>query len=346
MNIDLFNNEYVKDILFQPTAMADTFAYLDQEGQGIFAGPQLSIDHYKRIVLTGMGSSYHALAPLYYRLIAAGLTTHWIETSELIYFAESYLTPDTLLVVVSQSGSSAEVSHLLKTVGHQVDVIAVVNDPESELAQKATWKVLTRAGKEFSVSCKTYLSALMALNWLGDHLLPQTEALFPALAECIPWTTAYLQHWQEHVEELKKLYFGKTDLFLIGRGDSLAAVGTGGLILKESAHFHSEGMSSAAFRHGPKEMLSPSVQVVLFEGAKKIRRLNHQMAEEMQGQGFNAELIAEDSRIDAFRLPAVTEGCRPLLEMLPVEMSSLALALLHDHEPGVFSIGTKVTNIE
>jgi glucosamine--fructose-6-phosphate aminotransferase (isomerizing) len=346
MSIDLLHNEYMKDLLFQPTALADTFAYLDREGQEIAAGLNFRNDSYKRIVLTGMGSSYHALAPLYYRLITAGITTHWIETSELIYYADRYLEPDTLLVVVSQSGSSAEVSHLLKTVGRQVKVFAVVNDPESELAHKATWKVLTKAGKEFSVSCKTYLSTLMALNWLGDILLPQTEAHFPPLKECIPWVAGYLKDWQEHVEELKKLYQGKTDLFLIGRGDSLAAVGTGGLILKESAHFHSEGMSSAAFRHGPKEMLSQSVQVVVFEGPEKTQRLNHQMAEELQGQGFNVEMIAENSRINAFRLPKVPESCRPLVEMLPVEMSSLALALLNDHEPGVFSIGSKVTDIE
>ena len=44
-------------------------------------------------------------------------------------------------------------------------------------------------------------------------------------------------------------------LFLVGRGASLASVATGALIIKESDHFHAEGMSSAAFRHGPFEML-------------------------------------------------------------------------------------------
>ena len=55
-------------------------------------------------------------------------------------------------------------------------------------------------------------------------------------------------------------------LFLVGQGASLAAVGTGAGIVKEADHFHGEGMSSAAFRHGPFEMLSDETFVLVFGG--------------------------------------------------------------------------------
>jgi glutamine---fructose-6-phosphate transaminase (isomerizing) len=64
---------------------------------------------------------------------------------------------------------------------------------------------------------------------------------------------------------------GIRHLFLVGRGSSLAAVGTGALMVKESDHFHAEGMSSAAFRHGPFEMLSPETFVFVFSANKDSR---------------------------------------------------------------------------
>jgi glucosamine--fructose-6-phosphate aminotransferase (isomerizing) len=350
MGMDLSNNAYFQDIMAQPKAMRDTLEFLERHGEDIFAPRPLVMDDYRRIVLTGMGSSYHALAPLYYRLSAAGRMVQWIETSELIYYSAASLTRDTLVVAVSQSGGSAEVVHLLEQIGKCVDVVGVVNDPASVLAKQCTWPVLIQAGKEFSVSCKTYLSTLIALAWLGDQFLaPVSSAAgghFEALRPCIPWAERYLADWQSHVAELETLYSGKTDLFFIGRGDSLAAVGTGGLTMKESTHFHAEGMSAAAFRHGPKEMLSAAMQTLVFEGPQATRTLNRQMAAELQQQGFPTELIAPDARLKALRLPEVDDRARHLVEMLPVQMTTLAIAHLRRHDPGVFSIGSKVTAVE
>ena len=59
---------------------------------------------------------------------------------------------------------------------------------------------------------------------------------------------------------------GMRHLFLTGRGSSLSAVGTGALIIKEAARVHAEGMSSAAFRHGPIEMLRPDMLIAVYQG--------------------------------------------------------------------------------
>ena len=118
-----------------------------------------------------MGSSHHGLVPLHLRLVEAGLAPVTVESSELLHYQQALLAEGTLLVLVSQSGRSAEILRLLETVrGRGVATLAVTNTADSPLAREATATVLTHAGEEATVSCKTYLAAQMALAWLGEVL--------------------------------------------------------------------------------------------------------------------------------------------------------------------------------
>ncbi len=94
----------------------------------------------------------------------------------------------TLLVLVSQSGRSAEILRLLEAVrGQGVVTLGLTNTAESPLAREATAVVLTHAGEEATVSCKTYLATQMALAWLGEVLAGgDREAARAALGETIP----------------------------------------------------------------------------------------------------------------------------------------------------------------
>jgi glucosamine--fructose-6-phosphate aminotransferase (isomerizing) len=122
---------------------------------------------FKTVVLTGMGSAFHAIHPLV-ELINHGLTAMMVETSELVHYKNRLFDPKTLIVAVSQSGRSAEVVRLLEINRGKSSIVAITNTPDSPLAKGAEAAILTRAGNEFSVSCKTYLTALMALIWLRD----------------------------------------------------------------------------------------------------------------------------------------------------------------------------------
>jgi glucosamine--fructose-6-phosphate aminotransferase (isomerizing) len=139
---------------------------------------------------------------------------------------------------------------------------------------------------------------------------------------------------------------GVRHLFLVGRGGSLAAVGTGALTIKESTHRHAEGMSSAAFRHGPVEMLSAETFVIVFAGDEKTRALNTRLLEDIRQKGGRAELLGKDAQLSSLRIPEVPESALPILEILPVQMVTLALAAQSGREAGRFTLGSKVTTIE
>jgi len=339
---------YLRDILDQPRALEDTLRGLEASAALEELARRLRDGELRRVVLTGMGSSHLGLVPLHLRLVDAGLAPLTVEASELLHYQRRLLDQRTLLVLVSQSGRSAEILRLLEAVrGHHVSTLAVTNTAESPLAREATAVVLSHAGEEATVSCKTYLAAQMALVWLGEVLAGgDRDAARAGLAQTVSGAAAYLASWRSHVEWLA----GKLDrvraVYYTGRGPSLAAASSAGLITKESTHRPAEGMSGAAFRHGPMEMLDADVCLLAFAGTARTRALDEALVADARAAGARAFLAAEDTAEPAFRLPVVPDLARPVVELLPVEMITLALAALDGREAGRFDRVTKVTVTE
>jgi len=347
IDFGVIEGAYLHDLLDQPQALENTFKALDRPKDLLGLASRLARKKFQRIVLTGMGSSFHALHPLNLQLIGHGFTPLMVETSELIHYGSRLFDPKTLIVAVSQSGQSVETVRLAEINGKRSAVIAVTNTPDSPLGKHATASVLTHAGREFSVSCKTYVTAVMALKWLGDVLCERDVRQSRRELKPIAGAVAdYLAKWHEHVHNLAAKLNGIQQLFIVGRGASLAAVGTGALIIKESDHFHSEGMSSAAFRHGPVEMLSEETLVVVFSGDQRTRELNHRLVADIRQKAGRAEPVGETATLDAFRLPDRSGSIRPILEILPMQMITLALGAIAGREPGKFDRAAKVTTIE
>lgn len=344
MTTELFTNPYVQDILAQPQAVRDTLAGLP-DGRILEPFAQrLASGDLRRVVLTGMGSSYFAVIPLMLTLIERGLTAQMMETSELIHFAPALLEPQTLLIVVSQSGRSAEILQLLEMVDGRSPIIGITNSLDNPLAEEANAAIVTRAGEEKSVSCKTYLAALAALAWLGDVFTEQPpDKTLAALTAVSDHITAYLEKLPTHVATLIEQLSGIRNLVYAGRGPALAAVCTAALISKESAHFPAEGMSSAAFRHGPIEMTGPDMYLLMIEGEGETAVLNNTLVNDVRAADGRVGIITQSANLDVFALPHVSPAARPLLEILPAQMMTLALAKLRGHEAGQFTLAQKIT---
>jgi glucosamine--fructose-6-phosphate aminotransferase (isomerizing) len=339
------NCSYLADLLDQPDAVARTVHGLPPEDSvGAFAAA-LRNGGFRRILLTGMGSSYWACRPLYLRLLAAGLTPVLAETSEVIHYERAWIEPQTLVIAVSQSGRSVEMLRLLELAGGVTQVLGITNTAESPLAEEGAFSVVTRAGSEATVACKTYLAILVALDWLGCALCGPVRGRAEQTLAVVDPMRDYLKRWPAHVAELLEILDGARDFFLVGRGASAAAAGTGGLILKESTHTHAEGMTSAAFRHGPFEMLDPSVFLLILEGDSRSASLSATLAADVRAAGARAAIVSR-SAAGVLGIPACPDPLLPLLEFLPIEMLTLALAAAKGLEPGRFHLGSKVTTTE
>lgn len=339
MKSPIIRGPYFSDLLAQPGALLDTCA-----GLQAVPPPPVRASRYRRVVLTGMGSSLHALYPLNLRLSAAGVVVQWIETAELLAM-DGRGDGEALLIAVSQSGESAEIVQLLSAGRRFEHVVGVTNTAGSTLARQADTVVPLRAGAESTVSCKTYVATLVALHWLGAVLLD--ESTLTALGETsalAPAMRAYLENVEENVAALADWVRETDSVFVVGRGNSLATAGTGGLILKESTRRHAEGMSAAAFRHGPLEMVGPRVLVLVLAGDERSELLNRRLATDIVHAGGCAAVVSQRAATaPVFQLPWVPDRLLPLVEILPVQMLSLALAARDEREAGRFKHATKVT---
>jgi glutamine---fructose-6-phosphate transaminase (isomerizing) len=336
---------YLSDLLDQPEALQSTLDCLKTTPSLAHFSHQLRGGSFRRVLLTGMGSSLHGLYPLELRLIAAGHPVYRLETSELIHHCPALLTPDSLIVAVSQSGQSAEVVQLLSNVENTGNIIGVTNTAGSVLAVKAGNLVLTDAGPEVSVSCKTYISGLAALTWLGDELVGE-QKLFSSLLNLPQLVADYYRDWQQHVSHLSQLLSDVNHLFILGRGPSLAAAYTGALVIKEAARYAAEGMSSAAFRHGPLELIAHDTFTLIYLGGGPTSNLNNRLAADIRALGGQSQLAGAGIGSPPFGLPNCPEAALPILEILPAQMISLALAEIMGIEAGHFMHTAKVTSTE
>jgi len=338
---------YVRDLLEQADSLRRTLATpLPAELSDV--AKRLRAAQPPSVILTGMGSSHHALHPLAIRLAESGVCPVMLETSELNYYWKGLLGPNTVVIAVSQSGRSAEILRLLEIDAGRSTLIAVTNDLDSPLAQAANGVVRVDAGVESSVSCKTYVSSLLALSRIGDVLCPQGSSASDAQAEeaIADAVDRYMANWREHVDAALACLKGVRHLVLAGRGHSLATTGTGGLIIKEATRLPAEGMSAAAFRHGPVEMLTDELFLLVFQGGERTAGLNNRLAAEVLELGGNCQLVSEESKLPLFRTAATTDSLRPILEILPVQMITLALAAREGREAGAFSHASKITSTE
>lgn len=344
--LPVLEGRYFQDIMAQPQALRDTLAWLAQSGRWSEVKHFVEARAWKRIVLTGMGSSYHTFHPLNLTLIGAGQTPVMIETSELVHYALALCDEQTLVVAASQSGASAETVRLLETKPRAA-VLGVTNTAGSPLANAAGLALLAQAGPEHSVSCKTYVAGMLMLQWLAALMAGRSEQqTLATLGVAAELASSYLHGWQSNVESLAARLRGKRHLFFAGRGTSLSAVGTGALIMKEATRLHAEGMSSAAFRHGPLEMLHADMWIGVYSGDERTRALNRRLVRDLVGSGGHCDEIGTDVAPGPFQLPDSDPAVQPILEILPVQMMTLALAALAGREAGHFDRVSKVTATE
>ncbi len=331
---------YVSDILSQP----ERLEALDRAAASRAARPLLAdAGRFSRIILTGMGASHAALRPLWIALLGEGRAAWLMETSELLSSALPLVGRDTLLIIASQSGRSAEIVVAADEVRRRGAVLlALTNDASSPLAAGADAVVDIGAGPEAAVSTRTYLNTLAACLVLERAAKGEGEPDIPAVAAAMAgWLTGF----GARVARIRAEIGLPQRLYLLARGASLASAAYGALIAKEAAKHPVEWASSAQFRHGPLEMADERLTAVLLMGEDtRERELNAALGRDLAR--FGATVVRLDAPPESGPLAIPTPpfaGAGPLLEPLPLQLLTVALAEAAGIEPGVFRHLGKVT---
>lgn len=333
---------FVADIRGQALALRQA---IDGDPARAVAG--IAAADYDRIVLSGMGASLFALYPAWLALVRGGAPAWWLDASELLHDAQSLLNGRTLLLLASQSGRSAEVTALLDALGERrpACIIGITNDPESPLARAADRVVPLSAGAEHAVSTRSYINTLAVAQIVAAALLG-LDAAVTRLRRSAEALERYLgAACASHAAAIGEVMAGAERVVIVGRGAALATAWQGALVLKEAAKVAAEGLSAAQFRHGPLELADGRLTAVVLAGAEDTAALNRRLATDLAGYGARVAWLGPRPPVGIAVLPAPegAEIVREVVDIVPLEIASIALAEAGGFVPGEFRHSGKIT---
>ena len=343
-------NPYISDILAQPTTLRDSIDQFDpSRTEELIA--RIKKGDFNKIVLTGMGSSHYAAYPAWLTMLSLTTPTISVNSAELLHYGREMIDGRTLLWINSQSGFSVEIVRLLELLKNRRPAfqLSMTNNSDSPVAHSADLVFPIHAGSEATVSTKTFTNMMATLMLVSAQLAGKDwKTLIISMQKAIDGMENYLAYWPKKVMELDALLGNIDQLLILGRGASMGAVWQGSLISKEAGKAAFEGMSVADFRHGPMELASPRLTLLIMQGAAKTSRLNHALAMEVVGCGGKVLWIGDqpNPHLPTLLIPEVEENVRPLVEILPLQMLTILMAQRNGLEPGKFRNITKVTTEE
>jgi glucosamine--fructose-6-phosphate aminotransferase (isomerizing) len=351
-----FKHFMLKEIYEQPRAVRDTVqGRISLDTGRVFLDEMKNITEsdFKRfnsIKIAACGTSWHAgLAGKYMIEQLARINVDVDYASEFRY-RDPVLDENTLLLVISQSGETADtIAALREAKEHGAKVMAVCNVQGSMIMREADGTILTHAGPEIGVaSTKAFTSQMIALYLFGLYLgqlrgvLKEDEAKRHAqqLAE-LPVKIEHLLNESDNVEELSKEFFRSTDFLYLGRGINFPVALEGALKLKEISYIHAEGYPAGEMKHGPNALIDERLPVVFIntreEGNKaseiRYEKTHSNIVEVKAREGVVVSILNEDDSMSSrvsdhvIEIPQASDLLSPILAVIPLQLLAYHIAV-------------------
>lgn len=277
-----FEHYMMKEIYDQPKAIRDTITPRIQEGKLVFEELDMSEEELKsisNIIILGCGSAYHVGLNVKTVLETMTEIPVTVELASEFRYRNPIVAPDTLAIIISQSGETADsLAALREARSRGAKVLGVVNVVGSSIAREADICIYTWAGPEISVATtKAYSTQLIVLYMLGMVLAQARgtmteERLDQLLTELqtLPDKISRILNEKERIQWFAHKYAAAKDIFFIGRGLDYAACMEGSLKLKEISYIHSEAYAAGELKHGTISLIEDNILVVAVATQKQL----------------------------------------------------------------------------
>ncbi len=343
----------MEEIAQQPAALSGLRKYYASPGAIPFKALRKRVAHWPpTVVFTGMGSSLFAAYPAQAFLSSLGIRAIVWETAELLHHHLKFLGPDTLLVAISQSGETVEITRLLASLPEGMGAVAVANAEESVLARRGGLLLPMMAGPQSAASTKTYTCAVAVLMYLAFAIARKPQrTLTQALKLAIDAQERILERADVLTPPTAEFFDAPPYVVLMSRGADLASVYQGALMFKEVTRFGAEPISAAQFRHGPIEIISPAHRYVIFARQSKTGKLLLKLADDIRSHGGRVLLLTdlafEDiTNVRLIQVEPMRLGLGTLVDSLHIQLLTHELARRAGREPGEFRFAEDVTRVE
>jgi glucosamine--fructose-6-phosphate aminotransferase (isomerizing) len=337
----------LKEIYEQPQTVLNALrGRLDFEGAtakfgglNMTAAELRSID---RIVIAASGTSWHAALVGEYLIEELAQLPVEVEFAHEFCYRNCPLEKNTVLLVLSQSGETADTLAALREAkrrGHRA--LAIVNVVGSTIAREADGGIYMHAGPEIGVaSTKAFVSTITILTLLAVHLgrmrqLSAKRALEILRGlEAIPKQLEKILAQNDSLKKLAKKYSKAEDFFFLGRGYTFPIALEGALKLKEISYIHAEGYSAAEMKHGPIALIdakTPTVFLLPQDAMYEKTLANLAMIRARKGP-IIAIATEGDKGIkrvaeEVFYLPKTLELLNPILASVPLQLMAYHIAV-------------------
>ena len=269
-----FEHFMMKEIHEQPKAVQDTLNSLVVDGHISLDAISLTEEEIAgigNIVIVACGSAYHVGVSLQYVFEDLARVPVRVELASEFRYRNPILSPDTLVIVISQSGETADsLAALREAKDKGARTLGIVNVVGSSIAREADNVIYTLAGPEIAVATtKAYSTQLIAGYILAIEfamvrgLITQDQYDdFLAALEKIPDQISRILEDKERIQWFAAKFSHARDIFFIGRGIDYAISLEGSLKMKEISYIHSEAYAAGELKHGTISLVEDGTLVI------------------------------------------------------------------------------------
>jgi glucosamine--fructose-6-phosphate aminotransferase (isomerizing) len=336
-----------KEIFEQPIVVAQTLQTYVRPFEGEVALPVAEADlaSVERVAIVACGtSSYVAMIGKYWIERFAGIRVDVDVASEFRY-RDPVLLPNTLGIVISQSGETADTLAALRHMKEKgVRTAGIINVPTSSMAREVDLLLPTHAGPEIGVaSTKAFtcqlavMAALSAYIARCRHRLSREEEkeIVAHLQEAPAAINAALAH-DDDIAAMAHLIAPARDVLYLGRGPDYPMAMEGALKLKEISYIHAEGYAAGEMKHGPIALIDDNVPVIVLAPSGPLFEKTVSNMQEVRARGGKIVLISDargiaeagEGSIATIEMPEVHPLIAPLVYAVPVQLLAYHVAVL------------------
>lgn len=335
----------LKEIIEQPRAVKATIAPRIKDGEIILDETELTADYLEsinKIVITACGSAYYAGCDGKYAIEKLCRIPVQVELASELRYSDPLIDEHTLLIVLSQSGETADTIAAMKECKNRgAKTLAVVNVVGSTIANTADHTLYTWAGPEIAVATTKgyttqvsvlYLFALYAakkMNRIDDELY---NTLLAAL-KTLPKKIQEALDMNSAIPTLAKKYHGADSMFFIGRNTDYAVALEGALKMKEISYIHAESYAAGELKHGTIALIEEHQPVIAMCCNESIMEKTMSNIVEVKARG--AEVLAvtfkDNQKIvsladDMIYVPKIETIFTAAVEIVPLQLLAYYVA--------------------
>ncbi|SEN38246.1 glutamine--fructose-6-phosphate transaminase (isomerizing) [Lihuaxuella thermophila] len=335
-----YDHFMLKEIHEQPKAIRDTLASRTKNGL-VDLSKEISlskeeIQNIEKIHFVACGTAYHAgMVGKYVFEELARIPVECDVASEYRY-RNPIITERTLVIVVSQSGETADTLAALREAKKQgARVVAITNVVGSSVAREADDVIITWAGPEIAVaSTKAYTSQLIAIYLLGVYFAQvrghksaaELQEIVTHLQE-LPGKAEQVLKLEKSIESFARSIAKHQNLFFLGRGLDFAVALEGSLKLKEISYIHSEAYAAGELKHGTLALIEENIPVISLATQKSVYDKMVSNIQEVKARGAHILGLAVEgdtelrkSVDEVIRIPATIDLLTPVLAVIPLQL--------------------------